>query len=98
MVAFHWSTLGKRLLKGREREKTPSGTRGRPFVPTHCGLSGVNTPPTTPLGSVMALQLLVASVPPSLLAGSNGVGPAARLKTKAPVLAFICWAPRTGRF
>src|SRR6266480_1931036 len=57
-LAFHWSTVGSRLLKGRDREKTPSGTSGRPLTPTHCALSGVNTPPTTPLGSVIAFELL----------------------------------------
>src|SRR5713101_3537054 len=97
-VAFHWSTVGSRLLKGRDREKTPSGTSGRPLTPTHCALSGVNTPPTTPLGSVMALQLLVASVPPSLVAGSNEGGPWDSAKTPNPVFALRSWLPSTGRF
>src|SRR5713101_5283608 len=100
-VAFHWSTVGSRLLKGRDREKTPSGTSGRPLTPTHCALSGVNTPPTTPLGSVIALQLLVASVPPSAVAGFAEGGPFERKKAvlkSCPLLVFVCWLARTGTF
>src|SRR5216683_5507681 len=100
-VAFHWSTVGSRLLKGRAREKTLSGTSGRPLTPRHCALLGVNTPPTTPLGSVIALQLLVARVPPSLVAGSNAGGPFDRKKAvlkSCPLLVFVCWLARTGTF
>src|SRR6266404_616177 len=92
-VTFHWSTVGKRLLKGRAREKTPSGTSGRPLTPRQV----VSVPPGFVIGlgaSPFALRQLFAS----LLSGTNEVGPALRLKTGLPVSAFICWAPSTGKF
>src|SRR5260370_6273967 len=100
-VAFQASTLGSLLLKGRTKALRPSGKSGRPLTPTHCALSGVNTPPTTPLGSVIALQLLVARVPPSAVAGFAVTGPFARKKAvlkSCPLVVFVCWLARTGTF
>src|SRR5215813_677876 len=85
MLTFHWSTLGRRLSNGRAREKTWSGTNGRPLTPTHDVF--------VPEGSVTRLQLLS-----SLDAGTKTGGPAERLNTDPPLLAFNCCAPRTGRF
>src|SRR5258708_11018342 len=100
-VAFQASTLGSLLLKGRTKALRPSGKSGRPFTPTHCALSGVNTPPTTPLGSVIALQLLVARVPPSAVAGFAVTGPFERknaVLASCPLLVVVCWLARTGTF
>src|SRR6267154_1149314 len=105
-VAFQASTVGRRLLNGRIKELTPSGKSGRPLTPTHWGLSGVNVPVTglTPLGSVMALQLLVVKVPPRAVAGFRRTGPLDRKKAVlksclvARVFVVIDWLASTGKF
>src|SRR5690348_8503437 len=102
-VAFQASTVGSRLLNGRTKALRPAGKSGRPLGPTHCALSGVNLPVTglTPVGSVMALQLLVAKVPPSAVAGSNANGPFERKKAvlkSCPFEVSISWLARTGTF
>src|ERR1700739_415878 len=101
-VAFQASTLGNLLLKGRTKALMPSGKSGLPLTPTHWALSGVNTPVTglTPLGSVMALQLLVARVPPRAVAGFRRTGPFERKKAvlkSCPLVVFVCWLAKTGR-
>src|ERR1700682_2485936 len=105
-VAFQASTVGRRLLNGRTKALIPSGKSGRPLGPTHWGLSGVNTPVPglTPLGSVMALQLLVARVPPRAVAGFRRTGPFERKKAVlksclvARVFVDIDWLASTGKF
>src|SRR6266849_7535832 len=103
MVAFQASTVGRRLVKGRTKALIPSGKSGMPLTPTHCALSAVNVPVTglTPLGSVMALQLLVARLPPRAVAGFRATGPLERKKAvlkSCPLVVFVCWLARTGRF
>src|ERR1700676_1463950 len=105
-VAFQASTVGRRLLNGRTKALIPAGNSGRPLDPTHWGLSGGNAPVTglTPLGSVMALQLLVARVPPRAVAGFKRTGPFERKKAVLKsslvcvVLVDIDWLPTTGKF
>src|SRR6266849_1459628 len=102
-VAFQASTVGRRLLKGRTKALMPFGKSGRPLTPTHWALSGVNAPVTgfTPLGSVMLLQLLVASVPPRAVAGFSAAGPVERKKAvlkSCPLVVFVCWLAKTGKF
>src|SRR6202035_2552140 len=102
-VAFQASTVGRRLLNGRTKALIPAGNSGRPLGPTHWALSGVNTPVAglTPLGSVTALQLLVARVPPRAVAGFRGAGPFARKKAvlkSCPLVVFVCWLASTGKF
>src|SRR6266849_8790834 len=95
-VAFQASTVGSRLLKGRTKALMPFGRSGRPLTPTHWGLSAVNTPVIglTPVGSVTALQLLVASVPPRAVVGFRSVGPVDRKKAvlkSCPLVVLVCW-------
>src|SRR5260370_17900626 len=87
-VAFHASTLGSLLLKGRTKALRPSGKSGRPLTPRHCVF--------VPVGSVIELQLFVSAV-----AGFAPPGPFERknpLLKSCPLLVFICWLARTGTF
>src|SRR6266850_2818814 len=88
-VAFHASTVGRRLLKGRTKALIPSGRSGRPLGPRHCVFVSV--------GSVMELQLPVVRA----VAGFRATGPVDRKKAvlkSCPLLVFVCWLAKTGTF
>src|SRR6266404_9556218 len=88
-VAFHASTVGRRLVKGRTKALIPSGKSGRPLGPTHCAF--------VPVGSVIELQLPVVRA----VAGFRATGPLARKKAvlkSCPLLVFVCWLANTGKF
>src|SRR5712664_2672165 len=88
-VAFHASTVGRRLVKGRTKALMPSGKSGRPLGPRHCVF--------VPVGSVIELQLFVVSA----VAGFRATGPVERKKAvlkSCPLLVFVCWLASTGKF
>src|ERR1700737_4795850 len=91
-VAFHASTVGRRLLKGRTKALIPSGRSGMPLGPRHCVF--------VPVGSVILLQLFVVRA----VAGSRLTGPFDRKKAVlksclvARVDVDICWLAKTGKF
>src|SRR6266478_3047197 len=88
-VAFHASTVGSLLVKGRTKALIPFGKSARPLGPRHCVF--------VPVGSVMELQLFVVSA----VAGFTANGPFDRKKAvlkSCPLVVFISWLARTGRF
>src|SRR5258708_16508498 len=88
-VAFHASTVGRRLLNGRTKALIPSGRSGLPLGPRHCVF--------VPVGSVIELQLPDVRA----VAGFRSTGPVERKKAvlkSCPLLLFVCWLARTGKF
>src|SRR5258708_12468342 len=88
-VAFHASTVGRRLLNGRTKALIPSGRSGLPLGPRHCVF--------VPVGSVIELQLPDVRA----VAGFRSTGPFARnkavLKT-CPLPVFACCLHSTTTF